>query len=68
MRHALNASLVGISTAGLAAFLASGGDVETPMIPLSMLVGGAALAGSVSGVTLTAAIGGSQFPTACLVT
>ncbi|VDK34080.1 unnamed protein product [Taenia asiatica] len=62
MRHALNASLVGISTAGLAAFLASGGDVETPLIPLSMLLGGAAIAGSVSGVTLTAAIGGADMP------
>ncbi|VDM26446.1 unnamed protein product [Hydatigera taeniaeformis] len=62
MRHALNASLVGISTAGLAAFLASGGDLETPMVPLSMLLGGAALAGSVSGVTLTAAIGGADMP------
>ncbi|KAL5964119.1 NAD P transhydrogenase mitochondrial [Taenia solium] len=62
MRHALNATLVGISTAGLAAFLASGGDVETPLIPLSMLLGGAAIAGSVSGVTLTAAIGGADMP------
>ncbi len=58
MRHALNTTLVGISTAGLAAFLASGGGLEHPMIPLAMLVGGAAVTGSVSGVTLTAAIGG----------
>lgn len=59
MRHALNATLVGVSTAGLAAFLASGGSLDSPMMPLSMLLGGAALAGSISGVTLTAAIGGS---------
>lgn len=58
MRHALNATLVGISTAGLGAFLATGGCLDNPMLPLSVLLGGAALAGSVSGVTLTAAIGG----------
>lgn len=62
MRHALNASLVGISTAGLAAFLATGGSLDNPIMPLSMLLGGAALAGSVSGVTLTAAIGGADMP------
>ncbi|KAM3176309.1 hypothetical protein ACTXT7_006762 [Hymenolepis weldensis] len=62
MRHALNTTLVGISTAGLAAFLATGGSLDNPMLPLSILLGGAALAGSVSGVTLTAAIGGADMP------
>ncbi|KAH9282045.1 NAD(P) transhydrogenase, mitochondrial [Echinococcus granulosus] len=62
MRHALNATLVGISTAGLGAFLAAGGELENPMMPLSVLLGGAALAGSISGVTLTAAIGGADMP------
>ncbi|KAL7055122.1 hypothetical protein AAHC03_024517 [Spirometra sp. Aus1] len=61
-RHALNASLVGISTAGLAGFLATGGSLENPLLPLSLLVGGAAVAGSISGVTLTAAIGGADMP------
>ncbi|VDM03063.1 unnamed protein product [Schistocephalus solidus] len=56
-RHALNASLV-----GLAGFLATGASLENPLIPLSLLVGGAAVAGSVSGVTLTAAIGGADMP------
>ncbi|VDL63455.1 unnamed protein product [Hymenolepis diminuta] len=62
MRHALNTTLVGISTAGLAGFLATGGSLDNPMFPLSILLGGAALAGSVSGVTLTAAIGGADMP------
>ncbi|VDO02529.1 unnamed protein product [Rodentolepis nana] len=68
MRHALNASLVGISTAGLAAFLATEGSLDNPMLPLSLLIGGAALAGSVSGVTLTTAIGGWFISTISLIT
>uniref|UniRef100_A0A5K3EPC3 NAD(P) transhydrogenase, mitochondrial n=1 Tax=Mesocestoides corti TaxID=53468 RepID=A0A5K3EPC3_MESCO len=62
MRHALNTTLVGVSTAGLAAFLSAGGGLDNPLMPLAMLVGGAAVAGSVSGVTLTAAIGGADMP------
>ncbi len=57
MRHALNASLLGVSTAGLAGFLAAG-DAAMMWPSLPLLLGGAALAGSMSGVTLTSAIGG----------
>ncbi|KAM7536919.1 hypothetical protein Aperf_G00000087347 [Anoplocephala perfoliata] len=62
MRHALNATLLGISAVGLGAFLSTGASLDNPMMPLSMIVGAAALTGSVSGVTLTAAIGGADMP------
>lgn len=58
-RHLLNAGLAGISGAGLIGLLACG-DPSLYGAGLATLLGGAALAGGVSGLTLTAAIGGQS--------
>ncbi|KAF8566560.1 hypothetical protein P879_04253 [Paragonimus westermani] len=59
-RHALNASLVAVSGAGLLGLLSLGPESYGP--GLALLLGGAAAAGGVSGLTLTAAIGGADMP------
>ncbi|TGZ67647.1 hypothetical protein CRM22_004709 [Opisthorchis felineus] len=59
-RHALNAGLVALSGAGLLGLLALGPESYAP--GLGVLLGGAAIAGGISGLTLTAAIGGADMP------
>ncbi|KAL3312061.1 hypothetical protein Ciccas_009353 [Cichlidogyrus casuarinus] len=60
-RHKLNAALVASSALSLGAFLAPAGALGN-VAPLALLLGGAATAGSISGITLTAAIGGADMP------
>lgn len=57
-RHALNASLVALSASGLLGMLALG--PESYSTGLAVILGGAAAAGGISGLTLTAAIGGTS--------
>lgn len=59
-RHKLNAGLASLSAAGLLGLLSIGPEAYSP--GLAMLLGGAAVAGGISGVTLTAAIGGADMP------
>ncbi|CAL8068243.1 unnamed protein product [Calicophoron daubneyi] len=59
-RHALNAGLVAVSGAGLVGLLALGPEGYGP--GLNLLIGGAAIAGGISGLTLTSAIGGADMP------
>ncbi|CAH8654595.1 unnamed protein product [Dicrocoelium dendriticum] len=59
-RHAMNAGLVAISGAGLLGLLSVG--PEAYGTGLALLLGGAAIAGGVSGLTLTSAIGGADMP------
>ncbi|KAF5398139.1 Nadp transhydrogenase, partial [Paragonimus heterotremus] len=59
-RHALNAGLVALSGAGLLGLLSLGPESYGP--GLAILLGGAAVAGGISGLTLTAAIGGADMP------
>ncbi|TNN15342.1 NAD(P) transhydrogenase [Schistosoma japonicum] len=60
MRNALNASLVAVSGGCLISLLSLGPEAVLP--GLGFLIGGAAVAGGISGLTLTAAIGGADMP------
>ncbi|VDQ03408.1 unnamed protein product [Trichobilharzia regenti] len=59
MRNALNASLATLSAGCLIGLLSLGPEAVGP--GLALLIGGAGIAGGISGLTLTAAIGGKLF-------
>nr|CAH8867708.1 unnamed protein product [Trichobilharzia regenti] len=60
MRNALNASLATLSAGCLIGLLSLGPEAVGP--GLALLIGGAGIAGGISGLTLTAAIGGADMP------
>ncbi|CAI2733096.1 unnamed protein product [Schistosoma spindalis] len=60
MRNTLNASLVTLSGGCLVGLLSLGSESVLP--GLGLLIGGAGVAGGISGLTLTAAIGGADMP------
>ncbi|CAH8602107.1 unnamed protein product [Heterobilharzia americana] len=60
MRNALNASLATLSVGCLIGLLSLGPEAVGP--GLALLIGGAGVAGGISGLTLTAAIGGADMP------
>ncbi|CAH8640188.1 unnamed protein product [Schistosoma rodhaini] len=60
MRNTLNASLVALSGGCLVGLLSLGPESVLP--GLGLLIGGAGVAGGISGLTLTAAIGGADMP------